>query len=138
MNKLMQSFSLISFFACLATAPVHAAELNMEPGMWKWTSTMEMQGMQFPIPPMIYSNCVTKQDLIPKPPEDDQACKMLDKKITKDYVQWKMECDGNSGKTLSDGKISYNGTSAKGEIKVLTQGMTMTTKLIGERTGACQ
>ena len=115
-----------------------AADLNMEQGMWKWISTLEIEGMELPIPPFTYSSCITKQDLIPKKPENDQACKNIDQKITDNSIQWKMECNEDGDITVAEGKISYSGTSAKGNIQVTTKGMTMTTKLKGERTGACE
>ena len=138
MNKLIRCFSSIAFFAYLVTAPACAAEPDVKLGMWKWKSTMEIVGMPFPVPPISYSDCLTKEDLIPKQPDDNQQCKMLDKKITSDSVEWKMECNGDAGKAVSEGKISYNGTSAKGEIKTSTQGMNMIVKLSGEHTGACK
>ncbi|MCW8830416.1 MAG: DUF3617 domain-containing protein [Gammaproteobacteria bacterium] len=118
--------------------PIHANELNMEPGMWKWTSTMEIEAMQISVPPVSYSNCVTRQDLIPKHPEDNQACTVLNQEVTSDYVQWKLECEDNGDKTTANGKIYYNGTSANGEILMLSKGMKMTTKLKGQRTGDCK
>jgi len=136
MNKLMQALSLVSFMGCLSSA--QAADLNMEPGMWKWISTLEIEGMELPIPPVTYSSCITKQDLIPKKPEDDQGCKNIDQKITDNSVQWKMECNEDGDITVAEGKISYSGTSAKGNIQVTTKGMKMITKLKGERTGACE
>lgn len=138
MNKLVQIVASIALFTCLIASSIHAAELNMKPGMWQWTTTMEMPGMPFAIPPVTYSVCITKKDLVPQQPNEVEQCKILENKITDSAVQWKMVCTGNEGKVVSEGKIVYTGSSAKGEIKIVTQGMTMTSKLSGQRTGACK
>lgn len=138
MNNSKQYYFLSMFFALLIIVPVYAADLNIKPGLWQWTTTMEMPGMPFAVPPVTYSSCITKKDLVPKQPKEDKNCKVLDNKITDSSVQWKMVCKGNGGQVVSDGKISYSGSTAKGEIKIVTQGMTMTSKISGQRTGACK
>ena len=104
--------------------------------MWEWTSTMEVSGMSFPVPP--YSACLTKDDLIPQQSEENKDCKMLKNKVTRNSVTWKMECTTEGVKATSTGSIVYNKTTAKGKIEIQTNGMTMVSKMSGQRTGACK
>jgi len=137
MNKQIQCLSLIAFFVLIMVSPARAAEIKAKLGMWKWTTTMEVPGMPFAMPAITYSECLTKEDLIPEQPDKDGDCKILENEIKDNKVEWKMECNGEDGKVISDGKISYSNTSAKGDIKILMNGMKMTSKLSGQYTGAC-
>ncbi len=138
MKKFIKHFVLLAVFIFATITPLNATELNVKEGMWEWTTTMEMVGMPFTPPPMVYSSCVTKEDFIPEKSDENIDCKMLKKKITKNSVEWKMECSMEGAKSLSEGKMFYYGTTAKGEIKVTTQGMTMISKISGRRTGKCK
>ena len=100
--------------------------------------TMEMEGVAFTMPPIVYSNCLSKKDLIPEQSKENKDCKMLENKVTGNSIKWKMECKTEAGKSLSIGKITYNKTTAKGEIKVVTSNMTMISKLNGRYTGKCK
>jgi hypothetical protein len=115
-----------------------AEEPSIEPGMWEWSVTMEMPGMPFQMPPTTYSSCITKEDLVPNQTDSTQQCKMLHNKATKSGVEWKIECTSEAGKTLSIGKIAYKSTTAKGKIEIQTNGMNMTSKIDGRRTGVCR
>ena len=39
---------------------------NMQEGTWEITTTMEMQGMTTSMPPVTYTQCLTKKDLVPQ------------------------------------------------------------------------
>ena len=138
MTLLMKNIVKASFVASLFVSPTQAAEINMEPGMWEWSMTMEMPGMPMAIPPAVDSSCTTRDDLIPKTTGENKDCKMLENQVTGNSVQWKMECNSAGSKALSDGEMTYAGTTANGKIMVSTQGMVMTTKVKGRRTGACK
>ena len=130
-------FSLVlslSFFGVSS----NAQELNIKPGMWEWSMTMEMPGMSFKMPPITYESCITKQDLVPQQSNPAQQCEMLHYEVTNSSVQWKVECTDEDGKTLSNGEILYKNTRAQGSIEILTNGMTMIAKLNGHRTGVCE
>ena len=96
-----------------------------------------MAGMSFELPPTTYSACLTKKDLIPQAPNTNEQCKMLKNRVTSDGVEWKMECNSESGKSTSEGKMIYSKTRAKGEITVQTNGMTMVSKVSGHYIGNC-
>ena len=138
MNKLTHYLFSATLFICFISVSANASEPDVKPGMWEWTMTMEVPGMQFALPPVVYESCVTKKDFVPQQSNPDQECKMLENKVTNNSVQWKIECSSDGSKSLSEGKILYSNTTAKGEIKVTTQGMTMISKLNGRYTGKCK
>ena len=138
MNYLKRGLSSAILLASLISIPAQASGIDIKPGMWQWTMTMEMKGMPFAIPPTTYGSCITREDLVPKQSKDLKECKMLENKITGNNVSWKMECIGEGGRVLSEGKMSYSGTTARGEVQITTQGMAMTSKISGHRTGECK
>ena len=122
----------------LSFMPVHAAGVNMQPGMWEWSMTMEMPGMPMAMPPTVYSSCVTKDDLLPKQSAKDDRCKTLKNQIKGNSVLWKIECSSAGGMATSEGTMTYSGATARGEIQSSTQGMAMMSKITGRRTGSCK
>ncbi|MDD5157149.1 DUF3617 family protein [Sulfurimonas sp.] len=133
MGGFIRNFFLFSFFAVVSLS---AKELDVEVGIWEWKSTMEMSGMSFVSPS--YSVCLTKKDLVPKQSEENKDCKMVENKISKNSVYWKMECTNDGVKSVSTGTILYNKTTANGKIEIDTNGMTMISNISGKRTGACK
>ncbi len=99
---------------------------------------MEMVGLPFTPPPVVYSSCITKEDFIPEQKMDKNKCKMLENVVTSDSVAWKIECTESGVTAVTTGKIVYSSTTAKGEIKVVTQGMEMISKLTGKYIGKCK
>lgn len=122
----------------LSSVSVQAAGVNMQPGMWQWSMTMEMPGMPMAMPPTVYSSCLTEDDMVPKQSAQDGQCKTLRNDIKGNSVSWKIECTTDGGVSVSEGTMTYSGTSASGEIKSSTQGMTMMSTISGKRTGSCK
>lgn len=121
----------------LCSAGYAGSELNMEDGMWEITSQVKMQGMA--IPPMTFSQCITKDNAVPKsntPGQDD--CKVSDMETTGSTVSWSVTCSGQAGNMKSKGKITYHGDRFEGEMTTDHMGMVMVTEMSGRRTGPCQ
>jgi hypothetical protein len=127
---------VFSFFACFAIVPLSAEELDVEVGKWEWQGTVNMAGEIISVP--VYSTCLTKKDLIPKQSQENKYCKMVENKITKNRIDWKMECSGGNGQSTIIGHLFYNKTTAKGKIKTETSGMTIIANLIGQHIGSCE
>lgn len=130
--------ALISFVLIGMNTGAMAGGVNMNPGMWEWTATMEIPGMPMQMPPSSYSACITAADIVPKDNKMGQDCETVDLQTDGDTVSWSMTCTTTQGVTTSKGQITYNGDSASGESQVNTQGMQMTTKTTGRRLGPCQ
>jgi len=120
------------------SAPSFAKGINMEPGMWQWTMVAEVPGMSMTLPPNVYKDCITKEEMVPQQPDQDDQCKMIESNIKSNKVTWKIECKGKDGDATSEGIMHYQGDKAQGNITILTQGMVMKATLDGKRIGACE
>lgn len=136
MKNVTRNVLLMVFPVFLTVAPIHVQALDVKPGMWEWTTTMDMPGMPFKMPPTVHRSCVNEDDLTPKKPDDDQSCKMTEYTMTDNGVHWIIECTGKS-RGVSVGDMTYNGDTARGIVKISTQGMEIVSKVSGRRTGKC-
>jgi hypothetical protein len=131
--------NVILFFLGFTTPIVlMAADLNMKPGLWKWTAVMDMPDMPMQLPPATYTSCITQADIVPKESKPDQKCETIDLKTEGDTVSWNITCTQNGSATSSQGEITYFGDHAEGTIDIISQGMQMRSKTSGERLGACK
>lgn len=124
-------------FMIVCSAVYAGNDLDIEEGTWEVTSQVKMQGMT--MPPMTFSQCITKADAIPQgnaPGQD--GCKVTDVKTVGSTVSWKVTCSGQGGEMKGKGKISYHGDQFEGEITAETMGMVMVTEMSGRRTGPCK
>ena len=111
--------------------------LNIEEGMWDITSTVKMQGMT--IPPMTFSQCITKDNAVPQNSSPGQdKCQVTDMQTVGSTVSWTVTCSGQGGQMKGKGKITYHGDRFEGEMTTEHMGMVMVTEMSGHRTGPCQ
>lgn len=113
---------------------------NVEPGLWEITTTTHMQGMN--IPPSTITQCITKDDLVPRPgsqPGQAQDCEITDVNVSGDTVTWRMRCTGQGGTVEGEGSITYQGDRFEGTstIHIIDAGMTMQSQMTGHRVGEC-
>ncbi len=129
--------SLFAAICCLAST-TSADDVNMNPGLWEWTTQINMPNSGMKIPPTVSRKCLTKEDLVPATKKPGQECDIKDLKTSSGQVSWAMTCKSPQGPVASTGKMFYQGDTAHGEIKVNTQGMLMTSKMQGKRLGDCK
>ncbi len=120
------------------SAGAMAGSVNMNPGMWEWTATMEMPGMPMQLPPSSYSTCITSVDFIPKDSKLGQSCETIDLQTHGDTVSWNMSCTTPQGSATSQGQITYSGDTAVGDMQINSMGMLMLSKTTGRRLGPCK
>ena len=141
----MKKVILISMAAVLVlVAGLYAASVNMKEGKWEVTMTMDLKDIPFPMPPVKYTQCITKKDIedskntVPNSGKKDE-CSVKEYKIIGSKVTWETECrDGSKG----TGEITYSGTSYSGVMKMETtdkKGVksTVNYKIKGNRVGGC-
>ncbi|MCU7921547.1 MAG: DUF3617 domain-containing protein [Candidatus Thiodiazotropha sp. (ex Dulcina madagascariensis)] len=136
MKRITAAATLLALNALNSVAT--ASEVNMNPGLWKWTAVMDMPGMPMQLPPTSYTTCITSADFVPKERTPGQSCETIDLKTAGDKVSWNITCTQQGGVTTSQGEITYHGDTAEGVIHITAQGMQMTSRTTGERLGACQ
>jgi hypothetical protein len=118
----------------IAFTPVRADD---PPGIeWETTSQMVMTGLPFSPPPTRLKVCSPRVWTRP-PPGGDPTCVNSNFQRVGNKVTWTMQCSGDMPMT-GDGEITFNGTdSYTGAINATAEGMTMTIRLAGKKTGTC-
>jgi hypothetical protein len=118
------------------------AEMDLYEGKWETVMEMTMEGASFKIAPTISTQCITKDDPVPKGSERQKNCKVLENTITGSMVTWKVRCVEKDYSNEGTGEILYSGASYAGKML-----MTMTNKkgasrnihvkMSGKRIGDC-
>jgi len=129
----------------LVSGLVFAEGPNISEGMWEITSKSRMEGLPYPMPEMSFKmkQCLTKEDFIPKTKEKEENCKITDKKISGNNVKWTVRCEDNGETSVSEGDITYTGSSYKGTIKTTVTDkngsvMKMNSEMTGKMIGPCK
>ena len=131
--------NIIMISAC--SAEPESSKINMNEGRWEITTKMETTNLPFSMPPMTYTMCLTKKDLIPK--QDMQAqdnnCEIVSQSIHDDTVSWTIVCNSEQGKSTSSGTITYKGDIFDGKISMQMPGVGVVNQnMKGRRVGNCQ
>jgi hypothetical protein len=129
----------------LGSLPVPAADMPPAGAagpmgdLWEVSTKMAMEGMPMEMPGQTMKVCAAKEWKEPPAPADDQRkCKSTDFKLVGQKATWKMHCEGPP---VSDGEgeITRSGADAyTGQIRITSEGGSMTMKLSGKRIGPCE
>lgn len=140
MKKLSILFALA--LLCFATM-LFAASPNMQEGKWELTMAMQVEGVPFPMPPIKYTQCFTKEDVkdgnktLPTGSDKKKDnCKVEDVKASSNSTTWKMVCkDGTTG----SGQITYKGSSYTSTMTLVAKNGGKTVNNIkAKRLGDCK
>jgi len=124
---------------CLFGLTSLSTAVDFKPGMWEHTVKMEIPGMPFTPPPSTTKSCMTKDKTVPgSANRGKQKCSDPETSIKGNTVSWKLTCNGDGGKSVSEGSITYSGKTYKGEATVTTQGKKMISKMSGRYLGPCK
>ena len=138
----MKRAILMAAILCLA-APAAAAGPNMTDGQWEVTMKMDMPGLPFAMPPIVYKSCITSKDAVPRQQDKNQECTTSNTEVTGDTVAWVVDCTDKKGnKTHSTGRITYrqdtfDGTVIMATVPARPGDQPMAMKMTGRRIGAC-
>lgn len=136
----MKTGILTALFVCIIVSPCFAGEsINMQPGKWEITTTVNMPNMPVTVPPQTRTQCLTKDDLVPRDVQKGGECRVTSQKVSGNTVTWTMDCNSGGTKTTGSGKITYSGTTFSGEFSMTMgqTGMKMTSTMKGKRIGNC-
>lgn len=122
--------------ACSAAAP------ELVEGMWEITTEVHMPGVAMKIPPMMYRQCLTMKDFVPRQgPAGQEICTYSSAKTKGNTVAWSAECKSPGGITKSEYEITFMGTHFDGTMVMnMTGAVTMSgvNSMSGQRVGECQ
>jgi Protein of unknown function (DUF3617) len=124
-------------FVALSCISVFASN-EMREGKWEITSSVEMPGMPYKIPPTVVSHCYTKEDVNDqkKVIADNKDCTVTDMKKSGNKVTWKMQCTGKRKGTFS-GETIFGKDFYESTMNMQSEGRNMTTKSKARRIGDC-
>jgi len=137
MKKYVVALAVVVFVA-LSCISVFAAN-EMREGKWEITSSMDMPGMPFKVPPTVVSHCYTKEDLKDEKKvvaNKNSDCTVTDMKKSGNKLTWKMKCTGKSKGTFS-GETIFGKDYYESTMNMQSEGRTMTTKSKARRIGDC-
>lgn len=129
--SLLVSISLVS----LAYA---GSGLELNEGQWEITMSVEIQGMPMKMPPSTFTQCIKRDQAIPKDEKPNQQCKTKDVVTKGNTVSWTMVCTNPGGQMTGKGTVTYNQDKMNGQMTMEGQGMKMLSHFKGHRIGACQ
>ena len=133
-------FLCFAVFVYLITVSA-AMAIDMNDGKWEITSQAEMPGMPIQMPATTTTQCLTKSQPAPAPPQMPAGCKIPDFKINGNTVTWSVDCKQQDPPMVSKGTITYRGDSFEGVVENEMVGkegkMNVTVHMKGKRIGPC-
>jgi len=132
-------FAVVVVVVLLCAAQVSAGP-DIKEGSWEITTATEMSGIAMKMPPQKHTQCLTKDDLVPKDPQTPSNCVIKDQRVSGNTVNWTMECTSDNVKTVSTGAVTYSGEKFSGTMDITMSGtdMKIRSTMTGRRLGPCQ
>ena len=130
-------------------------------GKWEYTSEMNVPGMQqtpklpdnVKLPPGVqmpkmgpngmihtFTQCVAKEDWVPREQKGAEQCKLTQQERSGDTVKWETVCATPQGRMTGQGVATYKGTTMNATMKMTAagrDGFAMTQKISGRYLGPC-
>jgi len=135
----MRTHALLPLLVLLP-APLRADDkADIREGRWEMTTQMNMPGMPR-MPPMKFTRCVTKKDLVPQQQND---CKVVDQKRSGGRISWTVQCTNDRMTMTGTGEGTYKGNTFDGTVTMKGNagpgGPVMEVKMTlqGKRLGDC-
>jgi hypothetical protein len=119
-----------------------AQALDMQPGMWRFTSQTRIRGIPVPkMKPQSYDYCITGNDIAHQLVPPGTPCAVDDLKTTGNEVTWRLACSGSRmGEVTGRGRMQFHGTSLQGIVTTTIsypRTIETTQYLSGKRIGEC-
>ncbi|MDH3786933.1 MAG: DUF3617 domain-containing protein [Xanthomonadales bacterium] len=133
------------FITCLliASLPVHAEGIPVEPGLWKMTSTVTMPMLPQPRVTTM-TECMTKSEISMDEVgggDMDPNCSFEMSQVDGNTMKWTVDCPVEGGTSHGEWQATSGGDTVTGEglltVSFQGQSMDMTMSWQGERIGEC-
>ncbi len=113
---------------------------DIHEGEWKITVSFDLPGLPMKMPPNTYTQCIRKDQPVPKSEKPNQTCEIKDIRTQGDTVTWAVDCTNRGGKMTGKGKITYKDDKMEGRMtmKMEGQGVDMVSHYQGVRIGDCR
>lgn len=131
----MLTVILALFLAAWSVGPAHATDLDLKEGLWEITLTLEMP--RAPMPPQKFTQCLTRENAIPRPPQEMHDCSPRKIQVQGNKVVWEWDCRTGEGPVSLAGEIVYQGEKMNGWLKVRQGGLEVKQRLSGVWLDKC-
>lgn len=111
---------------------------DLNEGMWEITVNFEIPGMPMKMPPSTYTQCIKKNQAVPRDEQPGQECVSKDVTTKGNTVTWTVVCNNQGGQMTGKGQVTYHKDKMDGRMTMEGQGMNMISHFKGHRIGACQ
>ena len=146
MKKLMLAGAMCLHAMLLFPVKSVAADLEINPGEWKYKMKTKVKGLGIPLPsiPVKFSSCITQSNPVIQSPEMKKAgCEVINMKVEGNLVTFTGRCTHGDSVTDTNYKNTYQENSMKGTFDQVrkqagTVQSTATGTLTGKRVGTCQ
>lgn len=149
------------FTLCILLVACPPVLADPKEGKWEYTSEMNVPGMpQVPklpdnikLPPGVqmpkmgpngmlhtFTQCVAKEDWIPREQQGAKQCKLTRQERSGDTLKWESICSTPRGQVTGQGVATYKDTTMNATIKMTAadmDGLTITQKISGRYLGPC-
>ena len=105
---------------------------------WEISTSMEMPGMPFAIPPTVTRQCIEDQAVPYQKKSDDEKCEVVSKKIIGNTMTWKVVCNDDEGRTEMNGVSTYTGDTMDSQVKMSGGDGEFSMHMTGKKLGPCQ
>jgi hypothetical protein len=130
------------FGLALLPGSVLAKGVEVEPGLWEMTMTMEMPMM--PVPQVrTTTECIEENEINPDAfqMQEDSPCTIGDVVVDGDTITWTLQCPSDMGLMAGKWSFTSQGDSMQGDgtmtMDMGGQKMVMTMSWEGKRVGDC-
>lgn len=114
---------------------------DLKAGKWQITAQVVMAGTPFTLAPMVYEECLSQSDIIPKVDEDEPDCQLQGPTVNGNTASWLSVCTDRDGSVAKNkGSITYAGETFSGTLHIDITGsqpMSAENTLSGRYIGNC-
>ncbi|MFN2365364.1 MAG: DUF3617 domain-containing protein [Desulfurivibrionaceae bacterium] len=103
---------------------------------WEITTTMEIPGMPFAMPPNTFRHCL-EENGVPYQAGDGEECETISREVSGDTVSWRISCRGEDGRIEMTGVTTYTGDNMDSQVKMQSEDGEMSMHMTGRRLGSC-
>lgn len=126
----------------LLSSPALAAGLQVEPGLWEFTSSIP-DPLAGESGPQVYRTCVRDRTITPETVmARHKECRISNAVFAGPSARWKMLCDTPAGPMAGSGSLRTNGTAVAGSLDFSMQvgalEVPLTGSFRGRRVGDCR
>lgn len=122
--------------ACLVSLPL-ASAAHAKSSEWEISTTMEIPGMPFAMPPNTFRHCMDDQG-VPYQQSEDEKCETLSKKVSGNTVSWKIRCQGKEGASEMNGVTTYSGNTMESKVSMRSDEGDVSMHMTGKKLGPCK